>query len=61
MKPNQQAKPRKWRPKQDPELCIECEKPFAKGDLLYEDCAVCVHVVCVEKYGESLKSLGLLG
>ena len=51
--------PRKWRPRQDGKCCIECEKPFRRGDMVFEDCVVCIHEGCLQAYGITLKELGL--
>lgn len=53
-------KPRKWKPKTDARVCVECEKDFKRGDLVYQDCAVNIHSGCLKSYWMTLRKLGLL-
>ena len=53
-------KPRKWRKGHDGRYCIQCYTPFKSGDLVYSDCAACLHVGCLSNYRQTLIELGLL-
>lgn len=53
-------KPRKWCMRKHALCCIECEKPFKHGDLVYEDVALTIHVGCLALYHASCKELGIL-
>lgn len=47
-------KPRRWNGREDAMACIECEKEFVKGDLVFEDCVVTIHAGCAEAYKKTL-------
>lgn len=53
-------KPRRWRRGRDGRCCIACEAEFKTGDMVYEDCTVCLHTGCIEVYRLQLVELGLL-
>ena len=60
MQPVKLQQPRKWKLRKDGRCCIECGVPFNVGDLVYEDCVVCLHVACKEAYRKTLIELGLM-
>jgi hypothetical protein len=57
--PQKVQKPHKWRKRKDAELCIECDKEFKQGDMVYDDVAVNLHAECLASYKKTLKHLGL--
>lgn len=59
-RPSVKQKPHKWNASKDATSCIACDKQFCRGDLVYDDCAVNVHVGCVELYWKQQKELGLI-
>lgn len=52
-------RPHKWNKAKDAPCCIACERPFKRGDSVYTDCAVNLHVECLPLYQKQLKELGL--
>ena len=50
-------RPHKWNPSKDADACVECGKPFKKGDSVFSDVAVNVHVTCVDSYRKTLTKL----
>ncbi len=53
--------PHVWSEADDAECCIGCERPFKRGDMVVNDCAVTVHHTkeCIDQYNADLKELGL--
>jgi hypothetical protein len=58
--PQRPQKPHKWRKARDASCCIQCAKAFRRGDMVFDDIAVNIHVGCIESYVRTLKRLELL-
>jgi hypothetical protein len=58
--PKKLAKPRRWNRSKDARCCIQCEREFKMGDVVYTDAAVNVHVGCLGAYAAALRGLGLV-
>jgi hypothetical protein len=52
-------KPHTWKPSKDAELCIVCEKPFERGQKIFDDGYLTLHESCLAEYGRQLEELGL--
>jgi len=51
------TKAHKWNKKKDAARCIECDVAFKKGDMVYDDVAVNIHVGCLDSYAKTLREL----